>query len=51
MQLSKLIPAPTFELLTGEEAPNLTDLRLPANINNCIRVQQKAYDPAHYTVE
>jgi hypothetical protein len=51
MQLSKLIPAPIFEPLTGEKAAELTDLRLPSNLNNCIRVQQRAYDPDHYTVE
>ena len=29
----------------------VTDLRLPANVNNCIRVQPKCFDQSSYTIE
>lgn len=29
----------------------MTDLRLPANLNNCIRVQPKCFDKDTYQVE
>ena len=32
-------------------AAELTDLRLPANLNNCIRIQSKCFEKERYLVE
>ena len=50
-QASKLIPVNIFESISGERIADLTDLRLPSNINNCIRIQPKGFESNSYYVE
>ena len=46
-----MIPINIFESLAGEKAAELIDLRLPSNINSCIRLQPKGFNPDSYFVE
>ena len=48
---SKLIPINIFESLTNEKAAELIDLRLPSNLNSCIRLQPKGFTSDSYFVE
>ena len=50
-QASKLIPVNIFESISGERVAELTDLRLPSNINSCIRLQPKGFASDSYFVE
>ena len=50
-QASKLIPINIFESLAGEKAAELIDLRLPSNLNSCIRLQPKGFTIDSYFVE
>jgi len=50
-QASKLIPVNIFESLVGERADELTDLRLPSNLNSCIRLQPNGFTRDSYFVE
>ena len=50
-QSSKLIPINIFESLTSEKAAELIDLRLPSNLNSCIRLQPKGFTSDSYFVE
>ena len=47
----KLIPVNIFESISGERVAELTDLRLPSNINSCIRLQPKGFASDSYFVE
>ena len=51
MQSSKLIPQHVFAPLEGEAAIDMQELRLPGNLNNCLRVQPAAFDSQRYKVE
>ena len=48
---SKLIPINIFESLTSEKAAELIDLRLPSNLNSCIRLQPKGFTSDSYLIE
>ena len=50
-QASKLVPINVYQSLADEKIADLTDLRLPSNLNSCIRVQPKCFDPKTYFVE
>ena len=50
-QASKLIPVNVFESMSGERVAELIDLRLPSNLNSCIRLQPKGFSSDSYFVE
>lgn len=51
-QASKLLPLHVYDSFSSSnELPQITELRLPANLNSCIRVQSKCFDASTYTIE
>lgn len=49
---TELIPLHVFESLgRADQCVQATDLRLPSNVNSCIRVQPKAFDQHAYQIE